>query len=55
MLNLDFDYEEKLIDSIKNVTKEQIIETAEKYFSKSSALCILAPKKYLMEADLLKI
>ena len=54
-LGLGFDFEEKLINSIKNVTKEQIIETAEKYFSKNSALCVLAPKKYLVEADLLKI
>lgn len=52
-LNLGCDFEEKLIDSIKNLTSEQIIQTASKYFSKNNALCVLAPKKYLQEADLL--
>lgn len=53
-LGLGYDFEEKLINSIKAVTKEQIIETAAKYFAKNNALCVLAPKKYLLEADLLK-
>lgn len=52
-LNLGCDFEEKLIDSIKNLTSEQLIQTASKYFSKNNALCVLAPKKYLQEADLL--
>ena len=51
---LGYDFEEKLINSIKAVTKEQIMEVARKYFSKSSALCVLAPKKYLEAASLLK-
>ena len=38
----------------KPVTKEQIMQTATKYFSKNNALCVLAPPKYLLEADLLK-
>ena len=50
---LGYDFEEKLIDSIKSVTKEKIMEVASKYFSKSNALCVLAPKKYLEEAGLL--
>lgn len=53
-LGLGYDFEEKLISSIKEITKEQIIETASKYFAKNNALCVLAPKKYLLEADLLK-
>ena len=52
-LGLGYSFEEKLIESIKQITKEQIIETAQKYFSKSSALCVLAPKKYLEEANLI--
>lgn len=52
-LGLGYEFEEKLIENIKAVTKEQIINTASKYFSKNSALCVLAPKKYLLEADLL--
>ncbi len=54
-LGLGFNFEEELINKIKAITKEQIIDTASKYFSRNSALCVLAPKKYLIEADLLKI
>lgn len=54
LLNVGFEFEEKLINSIKSVTKEQIIETAKKYFSKENALCVLAPEKYLKDADLIK-
>ena len=53
-LGLGYDFEEKLIDSIKSVTKEQIMEVATKYFLKKNALCVLAPKKYLENAGLLK-
>lgn len=52
-LGLGYDREEKLIEEIKNITKENIIKTAAQYFSKPSALCVLAPKKYLKEANLL--
>ena len=52
-LDLGYSFEEKLIENIKAVTKEMIIETAAKYFSKPSALCVLAPKKYLEEANLI--
>ncbi len=52
-LGLGYEFEEKLIENIKSVTKDQIINTALKYFLKNSALCVLAPKKYLLEADLL--
>ena len=54
LLNLGYEFEEKLVNSIKSVTKEQIMEVANKYFSKSNALCVLAPKKYLEDAGLLK-
>ncbi len=54
LLNLGYEFEEKLIASIKKVTKEQITETAKKYFSGKSALCVLAPEQYLKDADLLK-
>lgn len=47
--DLGFDYEEKLIKSIQSVTKEQILETAKKYFDTPKVLSILAPKQYLSE------
>ena len=52
-LKLGYDFEEKLIERVKNLTKEDILKTAAKYFSKPSALCVLAPKKYLEDANLL--
>ncbi len=52
-LGFEYTFEEKLVENIKSVTKEQIIKTAEKYFSKPSALGVLAPKKYLEEANLI--
>ena len=53
-LGLGYNFEEKLIASIKLATKEQILETAKKYFSGNNALCVLAPEKFLKEADLIK-
>ena len=53
-IGLGCDFEEKLINSIKAVTKEQILSVASKYFSKYNALCVLAPKKYLEAANLYK-
>lgn len=50
---LDCDFEEKLTEKIKNITKEDIINTAKKYFSGHYALCVLAPEKYLKEANLI--
>ncbi len=52
-LGLGFDFEEKLKSKIKSVTKQDIINTAEKYFSQPKALCVLAPKKYLESANLI--
>lgn len=52
-VGLGFDFEEKIKDMIKSVTKEQLIEVAKKYFSTPNALCVLAPKKYLEEAGLI--
>lgn len=49
----DFDYEEKLIRALKNTTKESIMKYAKEYFSRCYALCVLAPEKYLKEADLI--
>lgn len=53
-IGLGFEFEEKLINSIKSATKEQVLEVASKYFSKNNVLCVLAPKKYLDEAGLKK-
>ena len=52
-LGFDDNYEEKLIEKIKNTTKEDIKETAIKYFSMPSALCVLAPEAYLKDAKLI--
>ncbi len=52
-LGLEYTFEEKLVENIKSVTKEMIIQTAERYFSRPSALCVLAPKKYLEDANLI--
>ncbi|MBQ8886141.1 MAG: insulinase family protein [Candidatus Gastranaerophilales bacterium] len=51
---LGYDFEEKLINAIKLTTKEQIMAVASKYLSNNNALCVLAPKKYLEEANLIK-
>ena len=52
-LGLGYDYEEKLIERINNVTSEELINVAKKYFSVPTALSVLAPKKYLSEANLI--
>lgn len=52
-IGLGFDFEEKIKDMIKSVTKEQLLKVAKKYFSEPNALCVLAPKKYLEEAGLI--
>ena len=52
-IGLGFDFEEKIKQMIKSVTKEQLLEVAKKYFSTPNALCVLAPKKYLEEAGLI--
>ena len=52
-LGLGYDFESRLTAGIKSATKENILETAKKYFSTPEAICILAPKKYLKEADLI--
>ena len=52
-LGLGCEFEEKLIENIKSVNKEMIIETAQKCFSTPNALCVLAPKKYLEAAELI--
>lgn len=44
---LGYDYEEKLIQKIQTVTKEKILEVAQKYFNTPKVLSILAPKEYL--------
>ncbi len=51
-IGLGYEFEEKLINSTKSTTKEQILEVASKYFANNNALCVLAPKKYLKEAGL---
>ncbi len=52
-LKLGYEFEEKLIENMKKVTKDDIIKIASKYFSKPSVLCVLAPKKYLKSAKLI--
>ena len=52
-LGLGYEFEEKLIENIKAVTKEMILNTAKKCFSTHNALCVLAPKKYLQESELI--
>ena len=51
--HLGMDFDEKIKQGIQNVTKEQLMEVAKKYFSTNTALCVLAPKKYLSEAGLI--
>ena len=51
-MELEDNFEEKLIENIKSITSKQLKETAKKYFSKNNALTVLAPKEYLREAKL---
>lgn len=44
---LDFDYNEKLIEEIKNVTSDDIVEMAKKYLLKEPVTVVLAPEQYL--------
>ena len=55
LVGLGYDFEEKLIEQLKSITKEQILSAAAKYFSKPHALCVLAPKEHLKNANLLKL
>ena len=51
-LGLGFEFEDKLIENIKTVTKEMIINTAKKCFDTPYSLSILAPKKFIEQAEL---
>ncbi len=53
-LGLGFDFEEKLINDMKNVTNEDIKKIAEACFLNPNTLCVLAPERYLEEAGLNK-
>lgn len=44
---LGCDYEEKFINSIKNVTSEDILKCAQKCFSAPKVLAVLAPEKFI--------
>lgn len=44
---LGCDYEEKFINSIKNVTSDDIIKCAKKIFSGAKVLTVLAPEKFI--------
>ena len=50
-LGLGYDYEEKLVQSIKKVSAEDIIRVAKKYFSTHNTLCVLAPGKDIKNAN----
>ena len=52
-IGLGSDFEETLIENIKLLSSEKLLETANKYFSKNNALSVLAPKKYLEESGLI--
>ena len=52
-LGLGFNFEDKLIEKINNATSEDLMRVAKKYFSVPTALSVLAPKKYLEEANLI--
>ena len=52
-LGLGLDFEEKLIDRMNRVTSEELIAVAKKYFSVPTALSVLAPEKYLEDANLI--
>lgn len=44
---LGCDYEEKFINSIRNVTSDDILNCAKKYFSQPKVLTVLAPEKFI--------
>lgn len=44
---LDFEYNKKLLEEVKKVTKEDIIETVKKYLLSDPTIVVLAPKEYL--------
>ncbi|MBQ4123439.1 insulinase family protein [bacterium] len=52
-LGFDLNYDEKIENMIKDITKEDIMNTAKKYLSGHNALCVLAPSEYLKEANLI--
>ena len=52
-LGLGYDFEDKLIERMSNATSEELLNVAKKYFSVPTALSVLAPKKYLSEANLI--
>lgn len=52
-LGLGYNFEDKLIEKMNNVTSEDLIRVAKTYFSVPTALSVLAPKKYLSEANLI--
>jgi len=45
--NLGHDYEEKLIEELKNVSSDDILRCSKEYFSKPKVLTVLAPKSCL--------
>lgn len=47
LMGLGADYDNKIVEKIKNVTPEDIKEVANKYLTKNSVLSILAPKEFL--------
>ena len=47
IVGLDFSYNEKLLDEVMKVTKEDIIETVKKYLLAEPTTVVLAPKEYL--------
>ena len=49
--NLGCDYEEKFIEEVKSVTREDILEMSQRCFSTPSVTVVLAPEKYLSEID----
>lgn len=44
---IGYDYEEKFIEAVKQVSSEDIKKCAEKYFSKPKVLTVLSPKEYI--------
>ena len=43
IMNLGFDFREKIIEKVKAVTSEQILECANKYFTDKSVVAVLHP------------